>query len=266
MPLVLPVTDPDDPRIAGYRAIRDRDLRDGHGGRFVAEGESVLKVALGPGRFAMESLLAAENRVETALALAGGRDLPVYAAAPGVMDAVVGFSIHRGLLGLGRRGQPAAAADLLAGRPPLVVALSGIANHDNVGGIFRNAAAFGAGAVLMDRATCDPLYRKALRVSVGGVLTVPFAVLPTTEAIIGLLADAGYQVLGLSPRGRRRLDAVDRSGPVALLLGTEGPGLSEASLAATQTVRIDMAAGFDSLNVATTSGIALYELTRRGSA
>jgi len=259
---IVAVADPDDPRIAAYRNVRDRDLAGGHGGRFVAEGETVLAVALTAGRFRMESLLVAENRVAALEPLFAAHDLPVFVAPMAVMEAIVGFPIHRGVLGVGLRGTPADPAALLAARPPLVVGLSGIANHDNVGGIFRNAAAFGAGAVLIDGATCDPLYRKALRVSVGGVLKVPFARVPDTLAMVDLLAAAGYAVLGLSPRGARRLDEIPRDRPAALLLGTEGPGLSDAVMAATETVRIDMAGGFDSLNVATTSGIALYELAR----
>ncbi len=133
-----------------------------------------------------------------------------------------------------------------------------------MGGIFRNAAAFGAGAALIDGATCDPFYRKALRVSVGGVLKVPFARLATAEDVATTFAAAGYAVYGLSPRGLKRLDEADPGRPAALLLGAEGPGLTETVMALTETLRIDMAGGFDSLNVATTSGIALYELSRRG--
>jgi tRNA G18 (ribose-2'-O)-methylase SpoU len=263
LPEYIEIADPEDPRIAAYRNVRDRDLARGHGGLFVAEGESVVKVLLGGSRLAPASVLVADNRRGTIDGLVRGHDLPVYVARQAVLDAIVGFPIHRGLLALGRRGAALDAGDLLADGPGLVVGLAGIANHDNVGGIFRNAAAFGAGAVLMDPATCDPLYRKALRVSVGGVLRVPFATVPSAEAMAEMLAGAGYLVLGLSPRGNIRLDEVPKGGRTALILGTEGPGLADPVMARTTTVRIDMAGGFDSLNVATTSGIALYELTRR---
>ncbi len=262
--MLIPVTDPADPRLAPFMNVRDRDLRQAHGDAFIAEGESVLAIFLSEGaRFRPEALLIAANRVETALALSPPDELPIFVVEQGAMDAIVGFPIHRGLLGLGRRGAPPTPAALLAGPPRVVVGLVGIANHDNMGGIFRNAAAFGAGAVLLDATSCDPLYRKAIRVSVGGVLKVPFTRLEPGTSVAATLAASGCRVLALSPRGAMRLDEVPVDRPVALLLGTEGPGLPDSEMIGVETVRIDMAAGFDSLNVATTSGIALYELTRR---
>lgn len=264
--MLIPVTDPADPRLAPFMNIRDRDLRQAHGDAFIAEGESVLAVFLSKGaRFRPEALLVASNRVDTALAWSPPDSLPIYIADQTVMDAIVGFPIHRGLLGLGRRAHPPTLADLLADRPRVVVGLVGIANHDNMGGIFRNAAAFGAGAIVLDATSCDPLYRKAIRVSVGGALKVPFTRLGAGEGVASSLSAEGYRVLALSPRGTMRLDEVPTDQPLALLLGTEGPGLPEAEMANAETVRIDMAGGFDSLNVATTSGIALYELTRQRS-
>jgi tRNA G18 (ribose-2'-O)-methylase SpoU len=219
-------------------------------------------VLLGPSPIRPESVLVAENRLETVAMLAEHHDIPVYVTRQSTMEAIVGFPIHRGLLALGRRPEPLDAAAMLADRPDRVVGLCGITNHDNVGGIFRNAAAFGVGAALVDAATADPFYRKALRVSVGGVLRCPFATVPSPAGMLEALAAAGYRVLALSPRGATALDAVDRRGPLALLLGTEGPGLPDDVMAGCETVRIDMAGGFDSLNVATTSGIALYALSR----
>lgn len=262
--MLIPVTDPAEPRLAPFMNVRDRDLQRSHGDAFIAEGESVLAVFLSEGtRFRPEALLIADNRVDTVLAWSPPEDLPIFVAEQTLMDAVVGFPIHRGLLGLGRRTPSPPLADLLADRPRVVVGLVGIANHDNMGGIFRNAAAFGAGAVVLDATSCDPLYRKAIRVSVGGVLRVPFTRLDADQRVANALTGLGYRVLALSPRGAMRLDEVPTDRPVALLLGTEGPGLPDAEMADAETVRIDMAGGFDSLNVATTSGIALYELTRR---
>lgn len=260
--MLIPVNNSSDPRIEPFINVRDRDLRDGHGGRFVAEGESVLAVLLSSSLYPAESLLVAENRVGTLLGLSPDPALPVYVVAPKLMEEIVGFPIHRGLLGVGSRGAPKDAAALVAERPRLVVGLAGIANHDNVGGIFRNAAAFGADAVLYDAATSDPFYRKALRVSVGGVLKVPSARTASAAELVALLKESGYRAIGLSPRGDTRLDDVPRDRPLGLILGTEGPGLSDEVMAMTETVRIDMPGGFDSLNVATTSGIALYELTK----
>jgi tRNA G18 (ribose-2'-O)-methylase SpoU len=140
------------------------------------------------------------------------------------------------------------------------VGLVGIANHDNMGGIFRNAAAFGADAVLLDDTCCDPLYRKAIRVSVGAALTTPWARAGDGAALAGRLAAAGCQVVALSPKGEVELSDL-RPGPrVAALFGAEGPGLPAEVLARARTVRIVMAGGFDSLNVATTSGIVLHGL------
>lgn len=262
--MLIPVTDPADPRLAPFMNVRDRDLRQAHGDAFIAEGESVLAVFLSKGsRFRPEALLIAGNRVETALAWSPPDDLPIFVAEQDLMDAIVGFPIHRGLLGLGRRGTPPPLSSLIADRPPVVVGLVGIANHDNMGGIFRNAAAFGAGAMILDATCCDPLYRKAIRVSVGGALKVPFARLEAGASVAATLTASGYRTLALSPRGTMRLDEVPTDRPLALLLGAEGPGLPDVEMANAETVRIDMASGFDSLNVATTSGIALYELTRR---
>jgi tRNA G18 (ribose-2'-O)-methylase SpoU len=146
----------------------------------------------------------------------------------------------------------------------VVVAAFGIANHDNIGGIFRNAAAFGAGGVLLEGGCCDPLYRKAIRVSVGTALTVPFARLAAGEDALGLLADAGFAALALSPGGGRALAEVRRADRVAVLVGAEGPGLPAAILSRAEAVRIPMAAGVDSLNVAVASGIVLHHLAAHG--
>jgi tRNA G18 (ribose-2'-O)-methylase SpoU len=148
----------------------------------------------------------------------------------------------------------------MSGGRACVLALFGVANHDNIGGIFRNAAAFGAKAVLLDGGCCDPLYRKAIRVSVGGTLTVPFARLPHGTDLLGLLAAHGFQAIGLSPAGALSISEVGRPRRVAVLLGAEGHGLSPDVLSRTLSVRIPMAPGFDSLNVATASGIALHYL------
>jgi len=259
--MLIAIDEPEDARIATFRNIRDRDLRGGHGGGFIAEGESVLNVFARQTLYERAALLVAADRVDIVARLDLPEDLPVYVAGQAVMDGIVGFPIHRGLLGLGRRGADRSADAILRPRPPLVVGLVGVANHDNMGGIFRNAAAFGAGGVLIDPSSCDPLYRKALRVSVGGSLVVPHARLDAM-AMIDLLRQAGYRILGLSPAGRQDLADIAADRPTALLLGAEGPGLPAAVMAQIETVRIDMAGGFDSLNVATTSGIALYQLTR----
>ena len=263
MALPILVSDVADPRIENYRRVRERDLA-GRTDQFVAEGEVVLRVLATRSHFKIDSVLLAENRVEVLRDLIGALapSVPIYVAAPRVMQAIVGFPIHRGVLALGRRRPPENCVELLAALPAssLVVGLVGLTNHDNVGGIFRNAAAFGVGAVLLDPATCDPLYRKAVRVSVGGSLVVPFARVSDANAMVVHLEEAGFDVISLSPRGRETLLEVVRSPRTALLLGSEGAGLPQSLLARTRTIAIPMAAGFDSLNVATASGIALHRL------
>jgi len=266
VPTVIPIDDPADPRIAAYVAVRERDLA-GRGDGFIAEGEVVLRVLIGGGaRAAPASLLLAENRVSRLAPLLEqlADDAPVYAARQAVMDAIVGFHIHRGILAHGRRPPDPGAGALLAALQPrsLVLALFGVANHDNIGGIFRNAAAFGADAVLLDGACCDPLYRKAIRVSVGAALKVPFARLAPGEDALALLETAGFASLALTPDGAEPIAGLARPARAALLLGAEGPGLPPQLLARARRIAIPMAAGWDSLNVAAASAVALHELTR----
>jgi tRNA G18 (ribose-2'-O)-methylase SpoU len=135
----------------------------------------------------------------------------------------------------------------------------GLANHDNVGGLFRNAAAFGADGVLLDMESCDPLYRKAIRVSVGAALSVPFARLPV-DAMLDRLDAAAITPIALSPSGPVTLDDFEPPPRSALIVGAEGPGLPAEILSRCQTLRIGMATGWDSLNVATATGIALHHL------
>lgn len=266
MPFPIPIADPDDPRIAPYRAVRERDVA-GRGERFIAEGEVVLRLLLSKrSRHRVESVLIAENRIGGLgdLLAAMPDDAPLYVASQDAMDAIVGFHIHRGVLGVGRRMSEAGAAALLdsLAEGALVVGLIGISNHDNVGGIFRNAAAFGADAVLLDGSSCDPLYRKAIRVSVGAALTTPFARGGSGEDLVDALDAAGFETIALSPSGPMQLHELRRPRRTALLLGAEGPGLPASLMARVGTARISMAAGFDSLNVAATSAVALYEMTR----
>ncbi|MFN3547485.1 MAG: TrmH family RNA methyltransferase [Mesorhizobium sp.] len=265
MPDIIHITDPDDPRIAAYRRIRERDLV-GRESRFIAEGRVVLNVLLGESRFQAESLLILENRMEGAsdLLARASDTLPVYVASQAVLDAIAGYHVHRGLLGIGRRTEELDLDAFVAALPAhaLVLVLVGISNHDNVGAIFRNAAAFEADAVLLDETSCDPLYRKAIRVSVGGTLKVPFRRGEGAGAILASLACAGFECLALSPAGETDVAALTPGDRTALLLGSEGAGLPPALMARLSTVRIDMSRRFDSLNVATAAAIALHRLWR----
>lgn len=256
------IRDPDDSRIEPYRRIRERDLA-GRDGGFVIEGEVVLRAFANAGRHTLTSVLLAENRLaKLSPILAALPPAPVYVAPQAVLDEIVGFHIHRGVLAFGRRAPTPAAARLLGemGANALVVVLFGIANHDNMGAVFRNAAAFGAGAVLLDSTCCDPLYRKAIRVSVGASLTVPFGKIERDVDPIDLLTVHGFDVVALSPRGEIDLVDVKRGDRTALLLGAEGPGLSPDILSAARGVAIPMAGVLDSLNIATSCGIALHHL------
>lgn len=265
MPDIIHITDPDDPRIAAYRRVRERDLV-GRESRFIAEGRVVLNVLLGESRFRAESLLILENRMEGAsdLLARASDTLPVYVASQAVLDAIAGYHVHRGLLGIGRRTEELDLDAFVAALPShaLVLVLVGISNHDNVGAIFRNAAAFEADAVLLDETSCDPLYRKAIRVSVGGTLKVPFRRGEGAAAILASLAGAGFECLALSPAGETDVAALKPGDRTALLLGSEGAGLPPALMARLSTVRIDMSRRFDSLNVATAAAIALHRLWR----
>ncbi len=256
------IDDPDDPRLAAYRDVRERDLVGREGG-FIAEGVVVLEKLLAAGRHPVASVLVAEPRLEAlAPLLARVPDgAAVYAASQAVMDRLVGFHIHRGVLAAGERTEPEAGA-LIAGLPPqaLVMGLVGIANHDNMGGLFRNAAAFGADAVLIDETCCDPLYRKAIRVSVGAALTTPFARAGRAQDMAEELLAAGFELIALTPSGAAELSDIAPGPRTAALFGAEGPGLPAEVMARAKTVRIAMAKGFDSLNVATTSGIVLHGL------
>lgn len=285
MPIV-PVTSLDDPRIADYRSLRDRELLQradplnpaAHRGVFMAEGELVVR-RLAESAFAVRSLLLAESRVEAM------RDLierlppvaPVFVAPQNVVNRIIGFNIHRGVLAVGERGQPADLGALLARRGPFVV-LEDLCNHDNIGAIFRNCAALGGAGVtvLLSPRTADPLYRKSLRVSMGHALLVPWARLERWPGALHELRAAGIRVLAMTPgaasRDVREVAAGlgDRPGRVALLLGTEGEGLSAQALAtADERVRIDMPPGptgavADSLNVAVAAAVALHALAPVG--
>lgn len=266
-PPPIRIDDPSDPRIAGFVSIKERDLI-GRRGRFIAEGTVVLRMlaaAHGSGRgIEAEAILLMENRLAGLADLLAQfpSDIPVYVADARVFDAIAGFNMHRGVLAIGRRDRMPGRDALVARLPAssLVLAACGISNHDNMGSLFRNAAAFGVDAVLMDQTSCDPMYRKAIRVSVGSVLTLPFAREGTAVELIERLRGAGFSIWGLSPRGETDLADISPAPRTALLVGTEGEGLPQAILSAIRTARIRQRPGLDSLNVATAAGIALHQV------
>ncbi|MBP2237275.1 tRNA G18 (ribose-2'-O)-methylase SpoU [Sinorhizobium kostiense] len=263
------IDDPSDPRIAGFVSIKERDLT-GRQGRFIAEGTVVLRLLAAAHRssrgIVAEAILLLENRVAGLRELLAEfpEDVPVYAADARVFDAIAGFNMHRGVLAIGRPDRVPSRDALLASLPAssLVLAACGISNHDNMGSLFRNAAAFGVDAALMDQSSCDPMYRKAIRVSVGSVLVLPFAREGTAAELIDQLNAAGFSIWGLSPRGETDIADIPPAPRTALLVGTEGEGLSPAILSAVRTARIRQRPGLDSLNVAMAAGIALHQVAR----
>ena len=264
---MIRIDNPDDPRIAGFRDIRERDLT-GRQGLFVAEGEVVLNVLISDRSLCRPvALLLDRKRVEglSGLLARVGNDTPVYVAEQAVLDSIAGFHLHRGILALGEKPPVRPLQTCLddTGSEAVVVAACGIGNHDNMGGMFRNAAAFGAGAVLLDAHCCDPFYRKAIRVSVGAVLRTPMATGLDALAMVEGLKAAGFEVLALTPGAAEPLDGIPRGGRVAIVLGPEGPGLAPAMIDRCRPVGIPMSGGFDSLNVSVASGIALHHFTRR---
>lgn len=252
-----------------YRALNDPARRrqvERRGGYFVVEGLLALEALL-TSPYPVRSVLADEQRARRVAALVGG-SAPVIVRPRHEVASVAGFDFHRGVLAAADRLPLPAVADLVA-RARLVVVVEGLGDHENVGALFRNAAAFGADAVLLDPTTADPLYRRSVRVSLGHVLRVPWTRLAPWPAGLRQLRDRGIAVLALTPDpGAEPIDDVVAPalppGPVALVVGAEGPGLTGAALtAADRRVRIPIAAGVDSLNVATAAAIALHRLAPR---
>jgi len=261
------VEDPADPRIAGFRDARDGELRR-RAGLFLAEGRLLVRRLIETSRLPVQSLLLTPPALEDLRDLLADDDsIPVHVASAETIRAIVGFKFHRGCLALGVRGEPVAPEALMepAG-PRTLLALEGVADPDNVGAVFRNAAAFGVAGGLLSSHCADPLYRKAIRVSMGATLSLPFARVSDWPAALAALRRVGYRLVALCP-GAEAEDIVEvaarapRRPRLALLLGAEGAGLSRATRAAADVeVRIPMAAGVDSLNVAAACGIALHRL------
>lgn len=254
----------DDPRISAYLNIKEKDLV-GRNDLFVAEGRVVLNVLLASSLYKAQSILVAKNRLAGLMPLlesqtiAENIDCPIYVAHQDVIDAIAGFNLHRGILAIGKKRKALSLVDFIQNLPEraLVVLLCGIANHDNIGGIFRNSAAFAADGVILDETCCDPLYRKAIRVSVGAALKVPHIKSGNIFSIIDLLQKESFDIFAFSPSSPVKLSDSLPAKRTALLFGTEGEGLPQPILQQFKTVRIPMAKDFDSLNVATASAIAL---------
>lgn len=242
-------------------------------GVFIAEGEKVVRLLILQSRYRVRSLLIAGSRDALAAEFADlvGEGVPVYVADRAVMDEIVGFPIHRGVLASGIREPERDLGSVLAGARACLV-LESLANHDNVGGMMRLAAALGgcdadgtpACPLVIDRTTCDPLYRKAIRVSMGHGLRVPFAKVESVRAAMGELGSLGFTTVALTTDADatpiEELGGIERP---ALLMGAEGEGLTPKAQSLAQVrCRIPMSPGVDSLNVVTAAAVALNRLIK----
>ncbi|MBW2272582.1 MAG: RNA methyltransferase [Deltaproteobacteria bacterium] len=258
-----------DPRVADYRDVKDGALRRREG-LFVVEGRGNVRVLVEQSPYPPRSLFVTPASFE-ALGDTWKQlhaRTPVYLAPQEILNEVVGYNVHRGCLAVGERGAEPSFEEIAlpcAAGPGSVVVLEHLTDTENVGGVFRNAMAFGADLVVLSPRCCDPLYRRSIRVSMGGSLRVPFARCDTWPGPLQRLRQAGYSLYALSTEaGVFGLEELGGARPlperVAWLLGAEGEGLSEEVLAlADQCVRIPMAPGVDSINVATACGIALHQ-------
>ncbi|WP_253777855.1 TrmH family RNA methyltransferase [Goodfellowiella coeruleoviolacea] len=262
MARVIQINDPADERVADFRDLTHADRRpDRPGGRglVIAEGVVVVRRLL-DSPYPVRALLGVARRFDELADDIAEVDVPAYVASAEVMAEIVGFHLNRGVLAVADRAEQPPAEQLVATSRRLAV-LEGVGDHENLGALFRNAAALGIDGVLLGAGCSDPLYRRSVRVSMGHVLRVPFTTLTPWPDGLNLLRDNGFRVAALTPRpGSVALPAARLDqGRVAVLLGAEGPGLTEAAISAADlAVRIPMTSGVDSLNVATAAAIAFY--------
>lgn len=260
---VVEITDPGDPRVGDYVRLTDRELRsavEGREGRFIVEGALAIRRLL-ESDYEPRSVLVTQKRLDELADAIGDLDVPVYVAPQSVLNEVAGFNLHRGAVASAHRPPPRDPVEVLS-ETSCVAVVEGLSDHENLGVIFRTAAAFGVGAVLLSPSCCDPLYRRTVRVSMGHVLAVPFARLTPWPDALDAVRRHDFRLIALTPSADAdRITDVEVQGRTAIMVGAEGPGLSSAALeAADARVRIPMAAGVDSLNVATAAAIAFHRL------
>ncbi|MDK8796041.1 RNA methyltransferase [Corynebacterium sp. MSK041] len=270
---MIPITDPADPRLDIVR-----DLKKADNSRAYVFGEGPLVAGrVVDSRYPLRCIIGFEKKIDTFLTQRAEEGLPpitapIYTVTRELLAEVVGYDMHRGLIAVADRAGEPDVSELMAART--LVVLEGVGDHENIGAIFRNAAGMGVDGVLLGAGTADPLYRRSVRVSMGHVLRLPFAHLEGTSTTwqrsLEQLRQAGFRLISLTPDDRAVHLAealIDASGSphpkVALLVGGEGPGLTEHAMRATDIrARIPMAPGTDSLNVATSAAIAFYERDR----
>ncbi|MCB1265087.1 MAG: RNA methyltransferase [Mycobacterium sp.] len=272
MQAVIDITDPDDPRVDDFRDLnsvdRRPDLPTGKG-LVIAEGVLVVRRMLAS-RFIPHALLGTDRRLaelaDDLSAAAPGLDITCYRTTAEVMADVVGFHLNRGVLAAARRPVELAVSTVLDGARTVAV-LEGVNDHENLGSIFRNAAGLGVDGIVFGAGCADPLYRRSVRVSMGHALLVPFARAACWPADLELLRDGGFRLLAMTPHPQAVSLADAMTGlagdRVAVLVGAEGPGLTETVMRASDArVRVPMSRGTDSLNVATAAALAFYERVR----
>lgn len=267
MATVIPIDDAGDPRLADYVGLREASLRrllETERGIFIAEGSKVIRRAIEAG-YPARSLLLAERWLAELAPLLEHLDVPVYLVSEELAEQVTGFHVHRGALASLYRIEQHTVADVLAAGRRLVV-LEDLVDHTNVGAVVRNAAGLGWDGMLISPRCADPLYRRSVKVSMGAVFSLPWARLADHRGAPAMLREAGFTIAALAlddtavelAEFARALTPSDK---VAILLGTEGHGLSRWWIeGADAIVRIPMSAGIDSLNVAAASAITCYAL------
>ncbi|HZC53978.1 MAG TPA: RNA methyltransferase [Mycobacterium sp.] len=269
-PDVQDVDDPGDPRLDDFRDLNSVDRRpDLPTGKALVIAEGVLVVQrMLVSRFTPHALLGTDRRLAELKADLADAPAPFYRSSPEVMARVVGFHLNRGVLAAARRVPEPSVAQVVDGARTVAV-LEGVNDHENLGSIFRNAAGLGVDAVVFGSGCADPLYRRAVRVSMGHALLVPYARATNWPGDLMTLRDKGFRLLAMTPHSQAcalaEAMAAARDDRVAVLVGAEGPGLAPATLRLSDVrVRIPMSRGTDSLNVATAAALAFYERVRLG--
>ncbi|ALE05960.1 rRNA methyltransferase [Arthrobacter sp. ERGS1:01] len=262
--MIIHLQDSADPRVDDYTSLTDtqlRKVREPAEGMYIAESSRVLRRALDAGHRPRSFFMAEKWLPELADVIDAHPDVPVFVGTAAMLEEITGFHLHRGAMAAMHRPAPADISALLAGASRVAV-LEDIVDHTNIGAIFRSAAALGVDAVLVSPRCGDPLYRRSIRVSMGTVFQVPWARLPEWPEGMALLEEAGFATaaLALEPDSLTITELAARNDEkLALILGTEGDGLSPATLArAGDSVMIPMYAGVDSLNVAAASAVAFF--------
>ncbi len=259
MPNFVPIETLDDPRVAGYRHIANQAALNQRA-VFVAEGRLVVRRLLDLQQWPIESILLTRPAADNLADVLDKTSAPIYLVEQSTMNAIAGFNIHRGCLSLVHRPATPTLERTAAGPLARVLVLEGVNNPDNVGGLFRSAAAFDVELVVLGPGCGDPLYRKAIRTSMAATLVIPFAYATSWPGAIRELRTDGFTVVALTPnRTVATLEEVFPHSKLALLVGSEGSGLSaEALRTATLRIRIPTTPDVDSLNVTTAASIAMY--------